>query len=341
MSSPQNHHDVQDTLNMIDKRTGRNMPQAIATGAVLVILIAGTLLVSAHAFAYLIIAFMLLGIWELRVDFATVGIHVPPVALWLCSILMLLGTYYAPDHVFALGATLLVSLLAVSLSAAFNPFSGGRVHRAVASKIAAQTGVQASPASATNGSNPASSTTPADKDKNDSDGEGARLSDISVSMFSVLYIPLLASFLILLLVQPNAQMKAMMAIFIPALGDTGGLVFGAAFGTHKLSPRISPKKSYEGLAGSILFCIVGSLLFYGFTFSGDFMADGWWKPVVMGIVIAVTGTFGDLCASMLKRDMGIKDMGHLLAGHGGILDRVDSVLISAPFMVALFALFGV
>jgi phosphatidate cytidylyltransferase len=229
-----------------------------------------------------------------------------------------------------------VSLLAVSLSAAFNPFNGGRVHRAVASKIAAQNGVQESPASA-----PAGATAAADKNKNDSTGEGNRLRDMGVSMFSVLYIPLLASFLILLLVQPNAQMKAMMAIFIPALGDTGGLVFGAAFGKHKLSPRISPKKSYEGLAGSILFCVVGSLLFYGFTFSDDFMAGGWGKPVVMGMLIAVTGTFGDLCASMLKRDMGIKDMGHLLAGHGGILDRVDSILISAPFMVALFALFGV
>jgi phosphatidate cytidylyltransferase len=315
MPSPQNHHDAQEALESINKRTGRNMPQAIATGAVLVVLIGGTLLISPHAFAYLLIAFMVMGIWELRVDFATIGIHISPIALWLCSILMLLCSYYFSDHILALGATLMISLLVVSLAAAFNPFSGGRVHRAVASKVTVS-----------------QEATPPFQ---------GRLADICVSIFSVLYIPLLAAFLVFLLVQPSPQIKVMMAIFIPALGDTGGLVFGAALGKHKLSPRISPKKSYEGLAGSILFCVIGTLLFYGFAFQTDFLDGGWWKPIVMGIVIAITGTFGDLCASMLKRDIGIKDMGHLLKGHGGILDRVDSILISAPFFFALFTLFGV
>ncbi|MCI1984147.1 MAG: phosphatidate cytidylyltransferase [Bifidobacteriaceae bacterium] len=316
-----NHHDAQETLESINKRTGRNMPQAIATGAVLVILIAGTLLISPHAFAYLLIAFMIMGVWELRVDFATVGVHISPIALWLCSILMLLSSYYAPDHLLALGVSLGASLIIVSLAAAFNPFSGGRVHRAVASKMAGQ----------------AQQVVPSSSQAT----EPGRFADICVSIFSVLYIPLLAAFLVFLLVQPSPQIKVMMAIFIPALGDTGGLVFGAAFGKHKLSPRISPKKSYEGLAGSMLFCTVGSLLFYGFAFQADFLNGGWWKPIVMGIVIAITGTFGDLCASMLKRDMGIKDMGHLLKGHGGILDRVDSILISAPFFFVMFTLFGV
>lgn len=323
MSSSQNHHDAQVALESINKRTGRNMPQAIATGAVLVILIAGTLILSPQAFAYLIIVFMVLAIWELRVDFATVDIHISPIALWLCSVLMLLSTYYFPNHLLALGSTLLLSLFVVSTSAAFNPFVGNRVHKAVASKKAH--------------GNLGETT----EDLNESPSFSGRVSDICASIFAVLYIPLLAAFLILLLVQPSPQIKAMMAIFIPALGDTGGLVFGAAFGKHKLSPRISPKKSYEGLAGSILFTVIGACLFYGFTFQDDFLNGGWWKPILFGVVIAVTGTFGDLCASMLKRDMGIKDMGHLLRGHGGILDRVDSILISAPFVFALFALFGV
>lgn len=310
-----------EALETINKRTGRNMPQAVATGAILVIIIVGTLLLSPHAFVYLLVAFMVMGIWELRVDFAIGGLHISPIALWACSIGMLLSTFYAPDHVGVLGATLAATLLVVSFAAAFNPFKGKRVHTVVASKQATQTEPQPT--------------------RDLSQGLTGRLADICASLFAVLYIPLLASFLVLLLVQPSPQIKVLMAIFIPAIGDTGGLVFGASLGRHKLSPRISPKKSYEGLLGSILFCIVGAGLFYGFGFSEDFLAGGWWKPIVFGTVIAVTGTIGDLCASLLKRDIGIKDMGHLLKGHGGILDRVDSILISAPFAVALFALFGV
>lgn len=325
MSSPENHHDAQAALTSINKRTGRNMPQAIATGAVLVILIAGTVLISPHAFAYLIVVFMVLGIWELRVDFATIGIQVPPLALWICSVLVLLTTYYSPRHLVGLGVSLVVSVIVVSVCAAFNPFGGKRVHKAVASKKEQSDTVLVS----------------GNVDSADEVTFVGRTADVSASVFTLLYIPLLAAFLILLLVQPNPQVKAMMSIFIPALGDTGGLVFGAAFGKHKLSPRISPKKSYEGLLGSIVFCIIGSFLFYGLTFQADFLAGGWWKPVLFGTVIAVSGTMGDLSASMLKRDIGIKDMGHLLKGHGGILDRVDSILLSAPFVYILFWVFGV
>lgn len=316
-----NEDEAQDALEALNKRTGRNMPQAIATGAVLVILVVGILLLSTHAFAYLIIVFMVLAIWELRVDFATIGIHIPPLALWFCSILMLLCTYYFNDHMLALGASLILSLFIVSLSAAFNPFSGSRVHRVVEKKTVS-TDLNA-------------------QYRNPELTFLGRLGDVCVSIFALLYIPLLAAFLVMMLTQTQPHIKVMMAIFIPSLGDTGGLIFGSMFGKHKLSPRISPKKSYEGLAGSILFAVVGSLLFYGFAFQDNFLEGGWWKPVVMGIVIAFTGTFGDLSASMLKRDLGIKDMGHLLKGHGGILDRVDSVLISTPFFFLMFALFGV
>lgn len=333
MTQHNGKNDAAEALETINKRTGRNMPQAVATGAILIIVIVGTLLLSPHAFAYLLVAFMVMGIWELRVDFAIGGLHISPIALWVCSVGMLLSTFYAPDHVGALGGSLAATLLIVSFAAAFNPFKGKRVHTVVASKQASQAESGPRPDSAQASSQSATEAS--------LQGFTGRLADICASLFAVLYIPLLASFLVLLLVQPSPQIKVLMAIFIPAIGDTGGLIFGASMGKHKLSPRISPKKSYEGLLGSILFCIVGAGLFYGFGFSDDFLAGGWWKPIVFGTVIAITGTIGDLCASMLKRDIGIKDMGHLLKGHGGILDRVDSILISAPFAVALFALFGV
>ena len=133
---------------------------------------------------------------------------------------------------------------------------------------------------------------------------------------------------------------AIMLVFMPALSDTGGLFAGAWLGKHKLSPRISPKKSWEGLAGSILFAMVGSFVAMFSTYEPSVCVSRWWVPVIAGVMIGVAGTFGDLCASMLKRDIGIKDMGHLLKGHGGVMDRVDSILLCAPFVCVLLWVAG-
>ena len=141
----------------------------------------------------------------------------------------------------------------------------------------------------------------------------SRLSHVAVSILTVLYIPTLASCIVLSLVfNGHPVAHAITLVFLPALSDTGGLFFGAWFGKHKLSPRISPKKSVEGLFGSILFAMIGAFAVF----------------------------FGDLCASMLKRDIGIKDMGHLLKGHGGVMDRVDSILMCAPFLAGLLWIVG-
>lgn len=101
-----------------------------------------------------------------------------------------------------------------------------------------------------------------------------------------------------------------------------------------------PKKSVEGLFGSILFAMIGSFAVFFCTYDGAVWASRWWVPIVMGVLTGVAGTFGDLCASMLKRDIGIKDMGHLLKGHGGVMDRVDSILMCAPFLAGLLWIVG-
>ena len=88
----------------------------------------------------------------------------------------------------------------------------------------------------------------------------------------------------------------------------------------------------------MLFCTIGALCIGLATYPFDEFAQKWWMLVIMGIMVGVTGLFGDLCASMIKRDLGLKDMGHLLKGHGGVLDRVDSIIISAPFITGLLAI---
>lgn len=320
------HHDqrekeAEEAIASINKRTGRNMPQAIATAAALVVVILACLLIRIDLFVVLIVVFMMLALWELRVDFATAGLHIPVVTLWMCSAATLLATYYSPHHIMTLALCIMGMLLLVALSATMKLSLGNRLSLAVADKLS-HTDAGARLESSFNHER--------------GEHNHSRLSHVAVSLFTVLYIPLLAGCLIIPLTfggHPVAH--AIMLVFLPALSDTGGLFAGAWLGKHKLSPRISPKKSVEGLAGSMLFAMVGAFAVFACTYDGATWATRWWVPIVMGVMVGLVGTFGDLCASMLKRDIGIKDMGHLLKGHGGVMDRVDSILISAPFIAIL------
>lgn len=308
-------------LDTINKKTGRNMPQAIATAAVLVAIILGCLLVSIDLFVLLIVAFMVLALWELRVDFATAGLHIPVVMLWICSAVTLTATYYAPHHIVAMTVCLMISAVLVTLAASAKVTLGSRLSNAVASKLA-HTDAGARLESSFNHEH--------------GEQHHSRLSHVAVSLFTLLYIPLLASCLVISLTfNGHPLAHGIMLVFLPSLSDTGGLFAGAWLGRHKLSPRISPKKSVEGLIGSMVFASVGAYVVFACTYDTSLWATRWWVPLAAGVMIGLVGTFGDLCASMLKRDIGIKDMGHLLKGHGGVMDRVDSILLSAPFTCVL------
>lgn len=313
---------ITDAQEEINKKTGRNMPMAIATGALLVALVLVCLFFLPPVAFFVVVTALLCGaIWELHVSFSVAGIHVPTVTLIIVAVGMMAATFFSRSHVASLVIAALVGVALAVCVALLNPLNaqlGG-------SSIAAARAQAQSSASKT-------AHEPVVR---------SRLRDAAAAAFIVLYVSFCASFVILMLTQQQYRVRVMMALFLPALSDTGGLAFGAAFGKHELSPRISPKKSYEGLAGSALFAVVGALLFYGLTFRADFLAFGWWKPVLLGLVVALVGTLGDLSASMLKRDLGIKDFGHLLKGHGGVMDRADSILLCAPFICALLALFGV
>lgn len=147
----------------------------------------------------------------------------------------------------------------------------------------------------------------------------------TATTFSLLYLPFLAGFLILLAKPSTGLERVMTFVVLVGCNDTFGYIVGVLFGKHPLVPAISPKKSWEGLIGSLVFTVIAGSLAFKYI-----MEMHWWIGAIVGLVIVFTATCGDLIESAMKRDLHLKDMGTLLPGHGGILDRLDSVLISAP-----------
>ena len=147
----------------------------------------------------------------------------------------------------------------------------------------------------------------------------------TATTFSLLYLPFLGGFLILLARTSNGFERVMTFVILVSCNDTFGYIVGVLFGKHPMAPKISPKKSWEGLAGSLIFTVLGGTLAFYYI-----MDMKWWIGAVVGLMIVFSATCGDLIESAMKRDLELKDMGTLLPGHGGMLDRLDSVLISAP-----------
>ena len=150
------------------------------------------------------------------------------------------------------------------------------------------------------------------------------LTDVAASVFLAIYLGLFASFATLLVAPADGAQRVLTFLIMVVSSDTGGYAAGVLFGKHPMAPTISPKKSWEGFAGSILAAMVGGAL------SVALMLDHpWWQGLITGAVIAIVATVGDLAESLIKRDLGVKDMGNLLPGHGGVMDRMDSLLPSA------------
>ena len=147
----------------------------------------------------------------------------------------------------------------------------------------------------------------------------------SASALALIYLPFLAGFLILLGRPHNGLARVMTCVVLVGCNDTFGYLTGVLIGKHPLAPKISPKKTIEGLTGSLIFSVVGGSLAFHYI-----MNSHWWLGALAGLLTVLTATAGDLIESALKRDMAIKDMGNLLPGHGGIMDRLDSVLFAAP-----------
>jgi phosphatidate cytidylyltransferase len=163
----------------------------------------------------------------------------------------------------------------------------------------------------------------------------------TAAVFTLVYVPFLGSFVALLLAEGgwrgsgglgDAGVQGILVfILVTIASDIGGYVAGVLFGRHPMAPVISPKKSWEGFVGSLLFCVAAGLALVVYLLDAQ-----WWIGVLLGLIVVVMATLGDLCESVIKRDLGIKDMSHVIPGHGGLMDRLDSLLATvAPIWLML------
>lgn len=149
--------------------------------------------------------------------------------------------------------------------------------------------------------------------------------DSAASLFIISYVPLLGAFVSLVLAMPQGGAKTAIMLLCVMGNDTGGYAVGARWGRHPMAPLISPKKTWEGMAGSVILAT-----FVTTALTVLWLGQPWWVGVVLALAIVVSATCGDLIESLVKRDIGIKDMSSIFPGHGGAMDRLDSILVASP-----------
>jgi phosphatidate cytidylyltransferase len=263
-------------------RAGRNLPAAIGSAVVLIALILASLAFQKALFMVMVVAAVVVAIWELDQGFRAKQINLPQEPLMLGGVVMVVVAYLygAPALVTATAVTALTIMLWL-------------LRRGV-------------------------------------DGY---VRDASASIMALVYVPFLGSFVALLLSEGDTFGGGLSDDGVGAIctfigvticSDIGGYAAGVLFGKHPMAPVISPKKSWEGFAGSALSCVAGGTALVVFLLDGR-----WWVGVLLGLVTVVMATLGDLCESVMKRDLGIKDMSQIIPGHGGLMDRLDSLLATA------------
>ena len=165
-------------------------------------------------------------------------------------------------------------------------------------------------------------------------GATGYVKDMTAGVFAAAYLPFLASFVAALLAPADGPRRVLTFIILTISSDIGGYFAGITAGRHKMAPSISPKKTWEGFAGSTAACLIAGWLCVTYLLHGHP-----WQGVLTGAAAVLAATLGDLVESVIKRDLDIKDMGTLLPGHGGVLERLDSLLVAAPVVWFLLYLF--
>lgn len=290
-------------------KAGRNLPAALGVSAVLVALVLASLLVKKVLFAVVVALAVCGALWELAGACARRDIRLPLAPLWIGAI------------------GVIVSAWTVGAEAAFGAYiatTGACVLWSFLDQAEAESGTSLESANHD------------DIPRTDAHDHVRRSRSVTTaaSVFAATYLPLMGGFFILLLAQDHGVGKILMLIALPAANDTGGWLAGITFGRHPMAPSVSPKKSWEGFAGSLLTAMLtGCLCLWC-------IDQPWWAGAILGVVVVIVSTLGDLGESLLKRDVGLKDMGTLLPGHGGLLDRLDSLLVAAPVVYVASLLLG-
>ena len=158
--------------------------------------------------------------------------------------------------------------------------------------------------------------------------------DLTAAVFALAYLPFLAVFVPLMLARPDGSRRTLIFVALAVCSDAGGYFAGILLGKHPMAPGISPKKTWEGLAGSVLLGVTAGAILLVTLLHGHV-----WQGVILGAAAVAAATLGDLVESMIKRDLDIKDMGSVLPGHGGVMERIDSLLIVAPVAWLLLTVF--
>jgi len=280
-------------------KAGRDLPAAVGVGVTLLVLVLGSLLFFPVAFVIVATAFSTVGVWEVSRAIARRGIKTPLTPVMIGALAMPASAYFAGSEglLFALVATAGATLLWRSL-----------------------------------------------------DSEPGAVKSIVAGVFSLLWIPFLLSFVFLMLrgttgptlgltpdlgnINPGVVEVVIMLILVVA-NDTFGYLVGVLFGKHPMAPQISPKKSWEGFAGSM-----GGATLVAIPATVFLLDQHWWVGLALAIGMVLAGTGGDFAESMVKRELGVKDMSNLLPGHGGVMDRLDSILFAAPVAYAIFSILG-
>ncbi len=167
------------------------------------------------------------------------------------------------------------------------------------------------------------------------DGVRGYQRDLAAAALIAVYVPFLAGFAVLLARPDDGALRVIVTLACVVLSDTGGYAAGVFFGKHPMAPTVSPKKSWEGLAGSVVCTAVGAAILFLLV-----LDLSWWQGLVFGAAVSIACVLGDLGESLLKRDLGVKDMSNLLPGHGGMMDRLDSIVFAAPVAYALLTAFS-
>ena len=157
------------------------------------------------------------------------------------------------------------------------------------------------------------------------------LRDVMAGVFTLVYVAFFSGFTVLLVLQPNGQWWVFTLVAVVVSVDVGAFAAGVSFGKHKMVPKISPNKTWEGFAGAAVMSIVVATLLAIFP-----LGQPWWIGVLMGVLLLLTATGGDLTESLIKRNLGVKDMSSWIPGHGGFLDRLDSIFPSTVVAYGLY-----